>query len=208
LRQLNHYIDSSRKEIDSNVNVNYSLITPYMRYGQLPKKPKEKKYLPENKNLLRTTSERLSAINNGANEVRQIMDILKNRTDRHKETSKSIRRYILEYQKKFTLGAACIVLFLIGAPLGAIIRKGGLGLPVVVSVVFFLAYHIILTIGEKSAKEGDLSPLIGAWVAIIFLFPIGVFLTYKAATDSALFDMEAYKRFFKKLIPPKESKPA
>jgi lipopolysaccharide export system permease protein len=205
LRQLRHYIDSANKEVDSNVNVNYSIITPYMRYGQLPKKPSGK-YVAENKKLMGTTSERVNAVNNGANEVRQIMDILKNRTDRHKETSKSIRRYVLEYQKKFTLGAACIVLFLIGAPLGAIIRKGGLGLPVVVSVVFFLAYHIILTIGEKSAKEGDLSPLFGAWVAIIFLFPIGVFLTYKAATDSALFDMEVYKRFFKRLIPAKENK--
>ena len=105
----------------------------------------------------------------------------------------------MEYQRKFTLGAACIVLFLIGAPLGAIIRKGGLGLPVVVSVAFFLIYHIIGTIGEKSAKEGDLSPFIGAWMAIVFLLPIGIFLTYKAATDSALLDMDMYKRFFKKL---------
>jgi lipopolysaccharide export system permease protein len=104
----------------------------------------------------------------------------------------------MEYHKKFTLGAACIVLFLIGAPLGAIIRKGGLGLPVVVSVVFFLIYYIIGTIGEKSAKEGDLSPIIGSWIAIAVLFPIGIFLTYKAATDSALFDMDIYKRYFKK----------
>jgi lipopolysaccharide export system permease protein len=136
--------------------------------------------------------------NNALSEVHQIQDVLKNRADRHKETSKSIRRYIMEYQKKFTLGAACIVLFLIGAPLGAIIRKGGLGLPVVVSVIFFLIYYIIGTIGEKSAKEGDLSPLIGAWIAIVVLFPIGLFLTYKAATDSALFDADMYKRFFKR----------
>jgi hypothetical protein len=84
-------------------------------------------------------------------------------------------------------------------PLGAIIRKGGLGLPVVVSVIFFLIYYIIGTIGEKSAKEGDLSPLIGAWISIVVLFPIGLFLTYKAATDSALFDADIYKRFLSAL---------
>ncbi len=71
-------------------------------------------------------------------------------------------------------------------------------MPVVVSVIFFLIYYIIGTIGEKSAKEGDLSPLAGAWISIVILFPIGLFLSYKAATDSALFDMDLYKRFFKR----------
>jgi lipopolysaccharide export system permease protein len=80
------------------------------------------------------------------------------------------------------------------------IRKGGLGLPVVVSVIFFLIFYIITTIGEKYAKDGDLSPVIGSWVAIIVITPIGIFLSYKAATDSAIFDMELYKRFFTKLF--------
>jgi len=96
-------------------------------------------------------------------------------------------------------------LFLIGAPLGAIIRKGGLGLPVVVSVAFFLIYYIIETIGEKSVKDGNVSPIMGMWVAIFILTPIGIFLSYKAATDSALFDMELYKRFFNKLLRRKEA---
>src|SRR5258708_36342759 len=103
----------------------------------------------------------------------------------YKDASLNTRRYDIEYQKKFTLSAACIVLFLIGAPLGAIIRKGGLGMPVVVSVIFFLLYYIIWTIGEKSAKQGDLSPVIGEWISIIVLTPIGIFLSYKAANDSA-----------------------
>ena len=92
------------------------------------------------------------------------------------------------------------LLFLIGAPLGAIIRKGGLGLPVVVSVILFLLFYIIKTIGEKAAKEGNLSPIIGSWIAIIIITPVGLFLSYKASTDSALFDMEVYKRFFVKLV--------
>jgi lipopolysaccharide export system permease protein len=116
-----------------------------------------------------------------------------------------VRKYAVEYQKKFTLSAACLALFLIGAPLGAIIRKGGLGMPVVVSVIFFLIYYIISTIGEKSVKDGDFSPFWGMWIAILVLTPIGLFLSYKAANDSALFDMEVYKRFFNRLLRRRES---
>jgi lipopolysaccharide export system permease protein len=200
LKQLQRYIDSAHRNVDSSLNVNYRLIIANIRYFILPKRPKTvKKIVPIDSLLVHTTNDKINAFNNASSEVRQIQDALKLRTNNYKDTTKSIRRYIMEYQKKFTLSAACIVLFLIGAPLGAIIRKGGLGLPVVVSVIFFLVYYIIGTIGEKSAKEGNLSPLIGAWVAIAVLFPIGLFLTYKAATDSALFDVEMYKRFFKRI---------
>jgi len=198
LRQLQHYIDSAHKSVDSNANFNYKMVMPYLKYSAVPEKSSVIKKLIPADSIKLTGGEKINALNNASSEIRQILDILRNRVDMHKETSKSIRRYIMEYQKKFTLGAACIVLFLIGAPLGAIIRKGGLGLPVVVSVVFFLIYYIIGTIGEKSAKEGDLSPLVGAWVAIVVLLPIGLFLSYKAATDSTLFDMEMYKRFFRR----------
>jgi lipopolysaccharide export system permease protein len=78
-------------------------------------------------------------------------------------------------------------------------------MPVVVSVIFFLVYYIISTIGEKSVKDGDVSPIIGMWIAILVLTPIGIFLSYKAANDSALFDMEAYKRFFNKLFRRKDT---
>jgi lipopolysaccharide export system permease protein len=142
----------------------------------------------------------LSYLSNAASEARSIQDLLKNRAQRLKDLEQNEQRARLEYQKKFTLSAACIALFLIGAPLGAIIRKGGLGLPVVVSVIFFLFYYIIGTIGEKYVKDGDLSPVIGSWIAIVIITPIGLFLSYKAATDSVIFDMELYKRFFNKLI--------
>jgi lipopolysaccharide export system permease protein len=117
---------------------------------------------------------------------------------------KSILRFIVEYQRKFTLAVSCLVLFSIGAPLGAIIRKGGLGLPVVMSIIFFLIYHIISTIGEKSAKAGTIDPIFGMWVALIVLAPLGVFLTYKAAVDSVIFDTDSYKQKFLRLIKKKK----
>lgn len=114
--------------------------------------------------------------------------------------NRQIRNFIVEYNRKITLAVSCLVLFFIGAPLGAIIRKGGLGLPVVMSVIFFLFYHIISTIGEKYAKEGDLSPILGMWISILILTPIGVFLTYKASVDSVLFDANLYKQWFLRLL--------
>jgi lipopolysaccharide export system permease protein len=204
LRQLQHFIDSTGKFVDSSANMNYKLMTPYIKYFSLPARPKNPKIVAVKDTVkVKAINEQIGALNNASSEVHQVQDFLKSRSENYKESTKSIRRYSIEYQKKFTLGAACIVLFLIGAPLGAIIRKGGLGLPVVISVAFFLIYYIISTISEKSAKDGSLSPFAGAWVSIIMLFPVGIFLSYKAATDSALFDVELYKRFFRKLIPRK-----
>ena len=105
-----------------------------------------------------------------------------------------------EWHSKFTLSIACLVLFFIGAPLGAIIRKGGLGMPVVVSVVFFIVYWVITTIGQKLSKEGTLPPYIGMWIATAVFLPIGIFLTRKATSDSALFDTDSYLRPFQKLF--------
>ena len=129
--------------------------------------------------------------------IRTIREMLSTKVQVDADFNDKLRNFIVEYNRKITLAVSCLVLFFIGAPLGAIIRKGGLGLPVVVSVIFFLFYHIISTIGEKYAKEGDLSPILGMWIAIIVLSPVGAFLTYKASVDSVLFDIDLYKRWFK-----------
>ncbi|WP_295720990.1 LptF/LptG family permease [Mucilaginibacter sp.] len=203
LSQLRKYIDSSQHAVTAAVVMNYKLITPYIKYFSMPSKSAKKiKYIPADKDLLKgmTISNQVMTLSSAASEVRSIKDVLKNRTDKYNFDSMTIRRYASEVQKKFTLSAACIALFLIGAPLGAIIRKGGLGLPVVISVVFFLIYYIISTIGEKSVRAGNVSTFFGMWIAIIVLTPIGLFLSYKAATDSALFDMDVYKRLFNRLF--------
>ena len=113
----------------------------------------------------------------------------------------SIRRYAIALHKKFTLSFACLVFFFIGAPLGAIIRKGGLGTPLVISVLFFIVYYIIDNFGYKLAREGVWPIVEGIWLSSFIIFPIGVFLTYKAATDSAIFNVDMYigagKKFMK-----------
>ncbi|HPW90183.1 MAG TPA: LptF/LptG family permease [Paludibacteraceae bacterium] len=108
-------------------------------------------------------------------------------------------RHNIEWHRKFTLSFACLIFFFIGAPLGAIVRKGGLGISVVVSVVFFIIYYIIDTTGQKMAREGLWYVWQGMWLSSAVLLPIGIFLTYKAATDSALFDLDSYKLFWERV---------
>jgi len=116
-----------------------------------------------------------------------------------RQRNRTLARYKIEFHRKFTLSIACIVLFLIGAPMGAIIRKGGFGLPVVVSVLFFVVFHVISITGEKFVREGVLEAHIGMWIAPMVLFPIGILLTYKASTDSSVMDMDSYIRRLDKL---------
>lgn len=113
-------------------------------------------------------------------------------------------RHEIEWNRKFSLSFACLILFFIGAPLGAIIRKGGLGLPVIASILFFVLYHIITISCEKMVREGVLPASQGMWISSAVLFPLGVFLTYKATTDSALFSTDAYLRIFQKILPKKK----
>ena len=117
--------------------------------------------------------------------------------------NKYIRNHEIQWHKKLTLPFACIVLFLIGAPLGAIIRKGGLGMPIIISVLFFLLFHILSISGEKMAKEGAMDSLSGMWMASAILLPVGLFFTYKATSDSALFNFDAYSNFFKSIFTKK-----
>ena len=107
--------------------------------------------------------------------------------------------YEIEWHRKIVMPLACLLFFFIGAPLGTIIRKGGIGVPLVVTVVFFAFYFVISIIGEKMAKSGDLTVWIGMWLSTFILAPIGVFLTYKATNDSAVLSPDAYDNLFKKI---------
>jgi lipopolysaccharide export system permease protein len=117
----------------------------------------------------------------------------------YKDQQKSLRQHQIEWHRKIALSAACLVLFLIGAPLGSIIRKGGLGSPLIFAIVFFMVFYFSSTTGEKFAKEGSLAPFTGMWLSTFVLLPIGLFLIYKARRDSQLFNKEVYFRIFRKL---------
>ena len=116
----------------------------------------------------------------------------------YQDQQKILRVHQIEWHRKISLSLACLVLFLIGAPLGSIIRKGGLGSPLVLSVVFFMIFYFLSNTGEKMSKAGSIQPILGMWISTIVLVPFGLFLTSKALKDSQLFNKEYYFRAWQK----------
>ncbi len=153
--------------------------------------------------------EKIQVYQNALTIARSQLSYITLSTDELGSRESYIVKHKVEFHLKFTLAFACLILFFIGAPLGAIIRKGGLGMPVVVSVLLFILYYIISLIGEKFAKELILPAWAGIWLSSAVLFPLGLFLTYKAASDSVIFNIDLYfepiRKFFDKLLKKQKS---
>jgi lipopolysaccharide export system permease protein len=115
------------------------------------------------------------------------------------EKGRNLRKHQIEWHRKLALSFACLVLFLIGAPLGSIIRKGGLGTPLIFAILFFMVFYFSSTMGEKFAKEDKMTVITGMWLSTLVLVPVGIFLTYKAMHDSQLLNKEFYARIRKKM---------
>jgi lipopolysaccharide export system permease protein len=141
---------------------------------------------------------------NALNQARSIQAYMNGTKEDMEGRNYQIAKYNVEWHRKLTLSAACFILFLIGAPLGAIIRKGGMGMPLVVSIIFFLIYHVTSITGEKMAKEGVIPPFKGMWLSAAVLLPVGMFLIYKATHDSVIFDGDVYRNFFRKFSKSKK----
>ncbi len=117
--------------------------------------------------------------------------------------SKRLNKYEIALHEKFSLAVACIILFFVGAPLGAIIRKGGMGLPMVVAIILFLTYHFIGIFAKNSAEDGTISPFIASWLSTIIMLPLSIWLTYRATTDQGIIDIGAFSERFTKLFKKK-----
>ena len=141
----------------------------------------------------------LAIIDRAISQINSAQNIAKLEASDYKDRIDSLRKHWVEWHRKFTLSVACIVLFMIGAPLGSIIRKGGLGTPLIFAIIFFVVFHLLNTFGEKFAKQGVTSTFTGMWLSTMVLIPIGIFLTMKAMKDSQLFNREVYSRFFKNI---------
>jgi len=163
------------------------------------KEPKEKEFLMADSLFqLMPIERKVRALNRSIDYARRVSGSIQNEKHGFENKKETIRRYEIEWHKKFTLSLACLIFFFIGAPLGSIIRKGGLGTPVVISVLFFIIYYIISMIGERSAREGVMDPWQGMWMSSLLLLPIGALLTWKAVTDSEILNSDLYINFFRK----------
>ena len=146
-----------------------------------------------------TSDERYRAISTALEKAKAQRDQVDYNALMLNDYQRYIRRHEIELHRKFTLAFACLIFFFIGAPLGAITRKGGLGAPVVISVIMFIVYYIIDNTGYKMAREALWPSSAGMWLSSMILLPIGIFLTYKAATDSTLFNPEVWIKYLHKL---------
>jgi len=153
-----------------------------------------------------SSSRALAYLNQAVNKAKRVQSEYKFKGTTIEDDRRVIRRHAIELQKKFTLSFACIIFFFIGAPLGAIIRKGGLGTPLVISVLLFIFYYIIDNTGYKMARDGKVAVWEGMWLSAAVLLPMGVFLTYKAVKDSAVFNADAYRAFFRSLLGLREQR--
>lgn len=206
VRQLDKAIDSLEKTSTFHRKKIMTEISPYLTFinhidtGWIPVKISDmpaakpaRKLIPDSAHSY-TLDRTISQINS----LKSIIDLNANE---FMAKRRELRFHLIEWHRKFTMSMACLVLFLIGAPLGSIIRKGGLGTPLVFAVAFFVIFFLLNNFGIKFVKEDVLKPTSGMWLATFVLTPIGLFLIYKAMQDSQLFNQEFYFRTIRKLSP-------
>ena len=208
MAQISHSIDSLRAHVDSVGMTMYKELNR-STYRAINLNASDSVKMEQNKSTRLsvdslfdsyTMSEKERVLSNAANYSKNLA------TDWHmkgtvaKETDTNIRRHQTDWHKKITTSLACLIFFFIGAPLGAIIRKGGLGMPVIISVLFFVLYYIIDTGAVRVARSGEMNIILGTWMSTLVLTPLGAFFTYKSNKDSVVFNIDVYRDFFRALF--------
>jgi lipopolysaccharide export system permease protein len=204
MRQLNKAIDSFTKEnkaVYEQMQKTAYAVLPFMQFFDTTK---NKNFRADTSSRIKTAKSFEELLPDSAKQtvhdraLAQVSSLLSNieaNQTNMNEREKRLRKHKIEWHHKIVLSLACLVLFLIGAPLGSIIRKGGLGTPMIFAIIFFMVFYFSTTVGEKLANENTLTPFAGMWLATFILVPIGIFLIYKAMKDSQLFNKEWYYRF-------------
>ena len=210
MRQINVELDSLKKVPDSMAKKIRTDLSHYVTYTQLknPLSPQKQPASAKSSHLIEQATSFNEVIpdslkflinDQALNSVSNVKSMLEIASADYKDRTNDITQHKIEWHKKLSLSIACLVLFFIGAPLGSIIRKGGLGMPLVMALLFFMIFYLLNIFGEKFTKDNVLYPIIGMWLPVIVLTPVGFFLTYKAMHDSQLFNKEYYYRAFKKI---------
>lgn len=211
MHQITHSVDSMETEQDSLGRAIYREIS--LRYPELRNVGRKDSTLAQqalarkghpaqlfDTIMAHTSTEDLQQAQSSARQtVSSIKADLEWRKMSTEQNNSLILRHWVEWHQKMTLSLACLVFFFVGAPLGAIIRKGGLGLPTVISVIIFIIWYIINTSGMKMARDGNINMFLGMWVSLLVITPFGIFITYKANKDSVVFNLESYLNFLRRL---------
>jgi lipopolysaccharide export system permease protein len=204
INQLSSYRDTSEKyRHDSYVQTYNQFVNQYFFQKSLlqaDKTDKDTSSFKLSKYLEAQQPEKRKNVLEGAlNMVKSAQSFVEGKAGEERDQRQSSAEYEVEWHKKFTVSFACIILFFVGAPLGAIVRKGGFGMPVVISVILFIMYHVVTITLEKMVLEGKIATLPGMWTSQCVFLPIGLWLSFKAANDSPLFESSGWIKALRNL---------
>ena len=203
LRQLDKVLDSVNRYKDSFDKRTQITLSAYFNYNKykksVPLKPGADKIKVKRFDDLIPDSLKTIVNQTALNAVTALRNSMQIVSMDFESSTENTRAILTEWHRKFALSVACLVLLFIGAPLGSIIRRGGLGMPILVALIFFTVFHLLSTFGEKLIRQHLLTPMTGMWLPVMVLLPIGIFLTWKATRDSQLFNKEPYYIFLKKI---------
>jgi lipopolysaccharide export system permease protein len=209
--ELRYTIDSLKKNYKTDIKSYTESITQRVGFQKSTQpevkiKKTKKKFNP---NLLSyfNTKQQLDILNLANSNLESVKYTIESSSSDFKFKQININGHLIALNDKFVIAFACFLMFFIGAPLGAIIRKGGLGLPVVFAMLIFISFHFANTFGKKLAEEGGLSPFLGAWMSSLILTPLAILLTYRATNDIGLINLDVIlapiQKFIKKIVPQK-----
>lgn len=212
LNELTYTLDSLHKSRNTEIlsfseNINQRIRIPRnpINIAALPKN-KPTKPLPNDILSLYKTDEKLTILKFAASTVESTLLTIEGTNVELNNKQKNINGHLLAFYDKFVIAFACFLMFFIGAPLGAIIRKGGLGLPIVFAVLIFISFHFINTFGKRVSQEDQLNPILGAWMSSLILSPLAVLLTYRATNDIGLINLDIFmapfQKIFQRVFPP------
>ncbi len=201
IHQLNQAIDSLKFQVDT-VQRQFSSNNLRLYNTRMESlKPDEKVVVADSALFFQLDgAERAKAINFAKENSRKSRDNVQRQMDELKSRKKMVNKYKIEWHRKFFLAVVCFVLFFIGAPLGAIIRKGGIGLPTLIALGLFVVYQLLTMVGERLAKNQFLEPWVGMWISTLVLLPLSLWITFRATKEAALLDRDAYVRVINKLL--------
>jgi lipopolysaccharide export system permease protein len=212
LSELTYTLDSLNKNRNTDIlsfseNINQRIGIPRntTTISPLPKN-KPIKPLPNDILSLYKADEKLTILKFASSNVEGTMFSIDGTNTELNNKQKNINGHLLAFYDKFVIAFACFLMFFIGAPLGAIIRKGGLGLPIVFAVLIFISFHFINTFGKRVSQEDQLTPFLGAWMSSLILSPLAILLTYRATNDIGLINLDVFmaplQKLFQKIFPP------
>jgi lipopolysaccharide export system permease protein len=208
--ELNYTLDSLKKTFKTEVisfseNINQRVGIQKSTQPILNIKKKKKPFKGELLPLF-SSKQQLDILNLANSNLSSVKYSVENSNTEFKTKQENINGHLIALYDKFVIAFACFLMFFIGAPLGAIIRKGGLGLPVVFAMLIFISFHFVNTFGKRISEEGGLSPFIGSWMSSFILAPLAILLTYRATNDIGLINMDVLlaplQKIIKKIFPP------